>query len=114
MVALSRTADRKKVKSLPYADRFDVLLVRLLLKPAERKTADGRAFFIRLVESGWVHSTSHAKRVRISVSNAGDAATITYRFPGETETVDLYFLFEDGGWKEDRVRSAFDRGPDAL
>lgn len=106
MVGLARTARKDKVKALPYRDRLEVLQIRLLLEPDELKKADGRSYYIRLVNEGWVVSTSEAKRIKISFNSAKDRATITYRYPGERETFHGSWVLEDGQWKDDRVTDA--------
>lgn len=108
MVELARTAKKSKVKNLPYGERHEVLQIRLLLKPGELRNIDGRSYYIRLVGAGWTGSTSEARRTKISLSSAGDAATVTYRYPGEQETFFGYWVFEDGAWKEDQVKAAFE------
>lgn len=101
MVETARTASKSKVQALPFAERLEVLQIRLLVPAADLKKMDGREYLIRSVDEGWQGSTSQLKRHSVRVNNG--RATITYRDPDSGTQSQGYYVLEDGAWKEDRL-----------
>ncbi|MCC6677251.1 MAG: hypothetical protein IT436_08905 [Phycisphaerales bacterium] len=103
MVETARVEWKDQLKARPFHERYEILRARLLYKPAELKQANGRSYYTRLVDEGWVWSTSEARRTKVAVANSKARATITYKYRGDRETFRGYWVFEDGKWKEDLV-----------
>lgn len=106
LVSVARTAKQPEVRALPISDRLDVLQIRLLLGRDLLKPIDGRAYYIKLINMGWMGSTSTHERVKTRVASDGKSATVTYRRPNAANASEGHWVFESGTWKTDEVRTA--------
>lgn len=106
MLEKARKAQKAEVMALPFNERYEVLRMRLILKPEEIKGATGKTYYAQAVNRGWVTSTSEARRTKITVTGGGKRAIVVYKYPGERENFRGSWVLEDGRWKEDLVTEA--------
>jgi hypothetical protein len=103
MIHLARTASKAQTKALPFADKFDVLTIRLIIPPERLRKLNGYEYYVEAVDSDMIWSTVGLKRERYTFDAARTQATIRYRVPIINETFESHWVFEDGGWKQDMV-----------
>ncbi len=103
LISVARTAKKAEVRAMPFDDMQEVLMMRHLLGPELLKPMDGRTYYTKIVQKGWLHSTSHLERIKIKVDSSGTSATVTFRDPEDSEITYGHWVFEDGAWKEDQL-----------
>lgn len=108
MITLARTATAKQTKALPFADKYEVVLIRATVKPERLRKMNAHEYVVSAVENGVTWSTSDCKRVKYSVDAKRTQGSITYQPPFTKETFTGQWIKEDGVWKEDLVASAVD------
>lgn len=110
MISLARTATKAQTKALPFADKLDVLFIRLMIPRERLRSLNGYEYYVEAVNDGYIWSTVGLKRVRYSFDAARTQARVTYQIPFSKETFDLHWAVENGEWKEDWVASVPDIG----
>jgi len=108
MLTLVRTATAKQTRALPFADKYEVLLIRATVEPERLRKMNAREYVVSAVEDGVTWSTSGCKRVRYSVDAKRTQGSITYQAPFTKETFTGQWIKEDGVWKEDLAASSVD------
>lgn len=105
MISLARTATVAQTKALPFADKWDVLTIRLVVPVERLRSLNGYEFYVEAVNEDHVWSTVGLKRVRYTFDAARTQAKVTLQIPFSQETFDIHWILEDGTWKEDEVAS---------
>lgn len=105
MITLARTATPAQTKALPFADKLDVLAIRLAVPVERLRSLNGYEYYVEAVDKGEVWSTVGFKRVRYTFDADRTQAKVTLQIPFTHETFDIHWILEDGTWKEDEVAS---------
>jgi hypothetical protein len=110
LITKARKAKKADVQKLPYADKFDVLVIRLLIEPSRLRKMNGREAYVEMVNRGWMNSTSGFERQNYKYSKDKTQATVTYIDRRSRTWFKSYWILEDGGWKEDHVADVVEIG----
>lgn len=110
LIMKARKAKKADVQKLPWADKFDILVIRMLIDPARLRKMNGREVYLEMVDRGWVYSTSGYERQNYKYSKDKTQATVTYIDRRSRIWFKSYWIFEDGGWKQDQAADVVEIG----
>ncbi len=112
LITQSRTLDKSEILALPIYDAQSILVLRLRLSPAERRTWDGRTYVEQSYNNGW-NSSQALKQIRSVFSECektwkieSDSAYLTLTYRGQPVRGGFRFIKASGSWKIDGIDHA--------
>src|SRR5207302_324492 len=85
------------LKQQSFGTKFSVIFLRARMTRAELQPIDGKAFFARSVDKGWLAGSSFGELGEAHVT--GDTATIDMVAFGRPSGMTLPFIAENGTWR---------------
>lgn len=103
-VDLALSADREKLESLSFINRFQVLLLKQRIPEETLRQLDGRSVFAYAVDRDWIGKNGVIRTTIGAVDVANKRATAEVLIGGEKVPNRFQFTQEDGIWKFDLIQ----------